>query len=101
MAIQTPATAEIEKWLRLWVGFFTKFWLRVRIWVQKNTESCRSRLRHSGSMATSALHLQADTDMQWKYTIQIWMASVRPIFDPSPPLCGFSHILYEPLGQIN
>ena len=40
----TPATAEMEKWLR--VRFFTNFWLRVRIRVRKkNAESCRSRLR--------------------------------------------------------
>ena len=38
MAIQTPATAEIEKWLR--VRFFTNFWLRFRT---RNAESCRSR----------------------------------------------------------
>ena len=33
--------------------FFHKFWLRLR---KKNAESCRSRLRHSGSMATSVMH---------------------------------------------
>jgi len=48
MTTQTPATVEIEKWLR--VRFFTNFWLWVR---KKNAESCRSRLRHSGSGATS------------------------------------------------
>jgi len=51
MTTQTPATAKIEKWLRIRVRFFTNFWLRVR---KKSAESCRSRLRHSGSMATSA-----------------------------------------------
>jgi len=49
---QTRATAEIEKWLRIPVRIFTKFWLRIRV-LKKNAESCRSRLRHSGSMATS------------------------------------------------
>jgi len=46
MTTQTPATAKIEKWLR----FFPKFWLRIR---RKNAESCRSRLRLSGSGPTS------------------------------------------------
>jgi len=36
------------------VRFFTKFWLRIR---KKNAEPCRSRLRHSGSMATFAAYL--------------------------------------------
>jgi len=40
MTTQTPASAEIEKWLR--IRFATNFWLRVR---KKNTEP--------GSMATS------------------------------------------------
>jgi len=44
MTAQTPATAEMEKWLRVW--FFTNFWLHVRIRIRKkNAESCRSRLR--------------------------------------------------------
>jgi len=33
MATQTPATAEIETWLR--IRFFTNFWIRVR---KKNAE---------------------------------------------------------------
>ena len=32
-------------------GFFKKFWLRIR--VRKSAESCRSWLRHFGSVATS------------------------------------------------
>jgi len=51
MTTQTPVTAENEKWLRIRVRFFTKFWLRVR---KKNPESCRSRPWHSGSVASSA-----------------------------------------------
>ena len=48
---QTPA-AKNEKWVRNGVRYFTKFWLwrRVR---NKNARSCRSRLRHSRSVATS------------------------------------------------
>ena len=30
MTMQTPATAEIETWLRIQVPFFTNYWLRVR-----------------------------------------------------------------------
>jgi len=44
MTAQSPATAEMEKWLRVRVRFFTNFWLRIRIW-KKNEESCRSRLQ--------------------------------------------------------
>jgi len=51
MTAQTPATAEMKKWLRIGVRLFTIFWLRVR---KKNAESCRSRLRHCGSRPTSA-----------------------------------------------
>jgi len=54
MTTQTPATAEIEKWLWIRVQFFTNFWLQLRIQVRrKNSESCQSRLRYFGSMATS------------------------------------------------
>ena len=44
MTTQTPATAEMEKWLR--IRFFTNFWLqdRIRVW-KKNAEPCRSQLR--------------------------------------------------------
>jgi len=49
MTEQTP-TAEMEKWLRIRVRFFSKFWLWVR---KKNAESCRSRLRYSGSGPSS------------------------------------------------
>jgi len=46
MTTQTPATAEIEKWLRIRVRLFPNVWLRIRMRVQtKNAESCRSRLR--------------------------------------------------------
>jgi len=31
MTTQTPATIEIEKWLRIRVRFFPKFWLRIRV----------------------------------------------------------------------
>jgi len=49
MTAQTPATAEIEKWLR--IPLFPKFWLRV--WIRKtNAESCRSRHQESGSGPT-------------------------------------------------
>jgi len=44
---QTPATAEIEKWIRIWVRFFPNFWLRVLIRVRKkNAKSFRSRLQY-------------------------------------------------------
>ena len=49
---QILATAG-NKWHR--VRFFTNFRLRLRIQVRKNAESCQSRLRHSGSVATSAV----------------------------------------------
>jgi len=49
MTTPPPATAEIDKWL--WVRFFTKFWLRIRV-RKKNAESCRSRHRHCRFMAT-------------------------------------------------
>jgi len=52
MTIQTPATAEIKKWLRIRVRFFPNFWLRVR---RKNAESCWSRLRLSESDPTSGI----------------------------------------------
>jgi len=42
---QTPATAKIKKWPRIWVRFVTNVWLRDR---KKSAESCRSRLRHVG-----------------------------------------------------
>jgi len=46
----TPATAEIEKWLRIRVRFFLNFSLRDRIRVRKkNAESYQWRLRYSGS----------------------------------------------------
>ena len=44
--------AENKKRLRIRVWFFTNFWLQIR--VRKNAQSFRSRLRHSGSVATSA-----------------------------------------------
>jgi len=47
--VTLPATLEIENWLR--VRFFTKIWLRIRV-RKRNAESFRSRLRHSGSIAT-------------------------------------------------
>jgi len=49
---QTPATVEIGKLLRILGRFFTNFLFRVRIQT-KNSESCRSPLHHSGSIATS------------------------------------------------
>ena len=52
MTTQTPATAEIEKWL--WVRLFTDFWLPVRI-RKKNAESCRIRLRHSGAISDEGM----------------------------------------------
>ena len=53
MTTQTPATAEMEKWLCIWFPFFTDFWLRIRV-RKKNAESRRSPLRQSGSGPTSA-----------------------------------------------
>ena len=67
MTTQTPATAEIEKWLRSRVRFFPNFWLR--FWIRfrkKNPESSRSRLPHSGSGPTSAIHmLHEQPEMEW------------------------------------
>jgi len=55
MTTLTPATVEIQKWLRILVRFFANFLLRVRFRVgRKNAESCRSRLRLSGSGPISA-----------------------------------------------
>ena len=70
MTAQTPATAELEKWLR--VGFFTNFWLGVPIWVQrKNAESCWSRLQLAGSGPTSDLcifvHQMPRDSLQWSH----------------------------------
>ena len=65
MTEQTPATAEIEKWLRFRVRFFTNFWLWVR---KKNPESCRSRLRYSGSGPTSGAHSGLQDRMLLNYT---------------------------------
>jgi len=48
---QTPA-AENEKWPRIWVRFFTNFYTAP--WSEKNTESCRNRPGHSGSVDISA-----------------------------------------------
>jgi len=39
MTTQTPATAEIEKWLRIRVRFFTKFWLLVQIPAQSKAQN--------------------------------------------------------------
>jgi len=50
---QTPASAENDNWFRIRVRFFTNFWLRIRV-RKKNAETCRSRLRHSASVATSS-----------------------------------------------
>ena len=39
MTTQTPANAEMEKWLRIRVRFFTNFWLRMGVRT-KNADSC-------------------------------------------------------------
>jgi len=55
MTMQTPVTAEMEKWLR--VRFFTNFLLRV--WtVMKNAESCHSRQRHSVWCLRQLVHIK-------------------------------------------
>jgi len=36
---QTPATAELEKWLRIRVRFFTNFWLWVRTRSERKTQN--------------------------------------------------------------
>jgi len=62
MTTQTPATAEIENWLQIWVR-------------TKNAESCRSRLRLFGSGTTSGLHTKTaifsfSDDQDWgKFSI--------------------------------
>ena len=55
MTTLTPATAEIAKWLRVRVRFFTNFLLRIRV-RKKNAKSCRIRLRHSRTMAIFGAH---------------------------------------------
>jgi len=71
MTTQTPVSAEIEKWLGIRFRFFTIFWLRVRIWVRKKSrESCRSRLRHSRSMATSATEVATVQEPEWRSGLQ-------------------------------
>ena len=50
---QTP-TAENKKCLQIQVRFFTNSLLRLQV-RKKNTGSCRSRLRHSRSVATSGV----------------------------------------------
>jgi len=46
MTAQTPAAAEIEKWLQIRFRFFPNFWLRIRIrFRKKKAESCWSWLR--------------------------------------------------------
>jgi len=63
MTTHTPATAEIEKWLRIRVRFFPNFWLLVRIRVQKkNAESCQSRLR--------TVLLPASISLSWWMTMK-------------------------------
>ena len=39
MTAQTRATAEMEKWLRFRVRFFTNFWLRGRIRSERKTQN--------------------------------------------------------------
>jgi len=39
MTTQTPAIAEIENWLRIWVRFVTNFWLRIRVWKKMQNPS--------------------------------------------------------------
>jgi len=63
MTTQTSATAEMAKWLRFRVRFFTNFWLRVR---KKNAESFRSRLRHSGSGPTPGCIPRLQS-LYWKF----------------------------------
>jgi len=56
MTTQTPATAEIQKWLQVRVRFFLNFWLQLWFCVrEKNAESCQSWLRYSGSSRTSGM----------------------------------------------
>jgi len=55
MTMQTPATADIEV-SQDRAGFSKIFDSGVQI-RKKNAESCRSRLQHSGSVATSAGHM--------------------------------------------
>ena len=43
MTTQTPATAEIEKWLQIWVLFFNKLWLRIRVRKKSGEPAHRNR----------------------------------------------------------
>jgi len=65
MTTQTPATAEMEKWLRIRVRVFKNFWLQIRV-RKKNAESCRSRLWQPGSGTTSGkcVHFGAGTSVR-------------------------------------
>jgi len=82
MTTQTPATAEIEKWLRFRVRFFPNFWLRVQV-RKKNAESCRSSFRirshlwfitkdllfHMTQIINRSMQksiMQKETNFQWK-----------------------------------
>jgi len=56
MIRQTPAAAEIEKWLRILVRVFTNLLLRIRI-RKKNARCCRSRLRIHGHLWCLVVHV--------------------------------------------
>ena len=83
----TPAIAENEKWFLISVRFFTNFWSQIRV-RRKNAESCLSRLRHSGSVTTSAAH--RSTPMQWKRCNHAtwWFATSRTTFRQVWPADG-------------
>jgi len=77
MTTQTPATAEIEKWLRVRFSQIYGLGIRVR---KKNAESCRRWLRHAGSMTplfTSLPEMSTGPDLDPDYCkfCWIWIAS--------------------------
>ena len=81
--MQTPTTAENDKWLRIRVRFFTNFWPWLRFRVRKkNAESFWNRLRHSGSVATSALHQLCSTEAPYFLDQNVYYyRNERRIFD--------------------
>ena len=80
MTTQTPATAEIEKWLRIRVRFFTKFWLRIR--AERKTQN-PSGVDSSSPDPLPSLQRWADCE----------------IFNPSPILICKSWIRSSPALQ--
>ena len=70
MTTQTPATAELEKWLQIRVRFFTNFWLRVRIRVRRKN---RRILLESTPVIRIRSHL-------WQMSCPLAPSASKPLF---------------------